>query len=236
MSYYLLDKSFNDNKEISLKKTYVIKQKAILPKKQIRIAIIDTGLNLINESDINLCSDYKRIDFTTDQDNVDRLGHGTNISYIIADRLKGLDYCITVIKAFSKSREDASVIIYSLSMAYNFITDNNYDIVNLSFGGPDKIPFEEESILTLLEKNVKIFAAAGNEHMELTDNNCNYFPACYSKQIHTIGNITSKSSNYGEYVREWEDGTAIYGGGYKMTGTSQATAIATSKYVRKLLK
>lgn len=209
---------------------------SIVNNKQIRIAIVDTGLNLINNSDVVLCNDHSKIDFTSNADNIDYLGHGTNIAYIIADRLKGLNYCITAIKVFSSAKEDSNNFINSISNAYNFIIENKYDVVNLSYGGYDKISQEEKGIISLIDSNVVIFAAAGNEHNLLTFDNCLYYPACYSSKIHTIGNIDNKNSNYGEYVREWEDGNRVYGGGYTMSGTSQATAIATAKYVRRLLK
>jgi subtilisin family serine protease len=77
---------------------------------------------------------------------------------------------------------------------------------------------------------------------------CDYFPACYDDRIVVVGNLQDNidevkrapSSNYGSYIKRWEIGTEVLstlpGGKFgRMTGTSQATAVATGKLVREAL-
>lgn len=75
------------------------------------------------------------------------------------------------------------------------------------------------------------------------DKKCQYFPACYdfdSKNFHVVGSTTgyknsyggiTSYSNYGKKVTSWEDGTNK--GFPPLSGTSQATAIHTGKWVKE---
>ena len=95
---------------------------------------------------------------------------------------------------------------------------------------------EKAAVKRFLDHSGKIIAAAGNEHasLELAENA--YFPALYDKRIIVVGNNTkdgvrSNSSNYGEPVTRWEVGEDVEAYGIVMTGTSQATAVATGKII-----
>lgn len=166
----------------------------------------------------------------------DLIGHGNNVSHIIANRLIGHNYCIYPIKVFYFGSTDVRVLIEALKIAYSI----SPDIVNISYGGQIFNSEEEHYILRLINHGVKVVAAAGNDHQNL-DNNCNYYPACYDKRIITVGNLFNKdtiypNSNYGEYVKKWNIGYNINAGGKVMTGTSQAAAVETSKQALEMMK
>lgn len=210
------------------------KLKAYDETKPVRIAVLDTGLN--KNVPFNSCDGLPdTIDFTK-TDTKDNYMHGTNISYIIANKLKDTNYCITMFKIFNKKDDTPDELNVRIVSALLMVGSLKFDIVNLSWGGPSPDKIEEAAIHVLIDDKIKIFAAAGNDGQKLEKSKCNYYPACYDDRIVTVGNIGNKDSNYGPYVKQWENGNNINAGGVVFSGTSQATAIATSKYVLKLLK
>ena len=169
----------------------------------------------------------------------DNLGHGTNISYIIADRLKDIDYCIIVIKVFDIKNQEVFGLTPSKVAFLYLLTMGNIDIINFSAGGRGDDHAEKILVSALIASNIKFISAAGNDFVNL-DKDCYYYPACYNGVI-SVGNLMDNgkpawSSNYGKRVTFWEWGTQVCGGGVCMTGTSQATAIHTAKEARELAK
>jgi subtilisin family serine protease len=199
----------------------------------VRIVVIDTGYD-IEHNQLKLCN--KGIDLTHTS-MMDTVGHGNNIAHIIANALINDNYCILPIKVFDgEETSPLSVILSALTIAYRF----KPDIINMSYGGFGFNTMEWLYIEALLDNNVKIVAAAGNDNVDL-DKDCNYYPACYDNRIITVGNLKdsktiTKSSNYGNYVKKWNIGYKIYAGGIVLTGTSQAAAIETGKQVKEMLK
>lgn len=195
--------------------------------------MIDTGYNT-SYNELKLCN--KGIDLTSTSMN-DTKGHGNNISHIIANRLKNYDYCIFPIKAFvSLSSSDVKILTASLKIAYRY----KPDIINMSYTGQGFDEEEYKIITKLLKNNIKLVVAAGNDHINL-DTNCIYYPACYDPRIIVVGNLNNNdkptnTSNYGIYVKKWNQGMNIEAGGYKMSGTSQATAIETANQALEMLK
>ena len=201
--------------------------------RQIRIAIVDTGIN-INDPELVFCKGLSK-DFT-DTGLEDTNGHGTNISFIIHNYLQGKNYCIIMVKVVNgvKGADKLQYMIDGLT----YLVDLKPDIVNISLIGFGTYPDEYNAIRTLLDNKTVIVAAAGNNGMNL-DEDCNVYPACYSNRIITVGNLAyvglrNSTSNYGKYVKRWELGTNITAGGYTKSGTSQATALVTAKIARSL--
>lgn len=196
----------------------------------IRIAVIDTGFNMLLDN-VKICS-WGNIDLTGKGfDSVD--GHGNNITSIITQDLKDVDYCIHIIKFY---HDDNS--IFTLDKALNYAYSIHPDIVNISAGGPGKIKGELSAVQGLLNNHTIIVAAAGNDNQNL-DENCYYYPACYDNRILTVGstdnnNKKSSFSNYGKYVKIWEQGEKVSAGGSTFSGTSQATARITGLIVKEI--
>lgn len=201
--------------------------------KQIRIAVVDSGYNLKNFT-FKLCNNNPGYDFTNTGMH-DFLGHGQNISHIIGDNLKDIDYCLIPIKVFSFPKINN---IANVNKALNFLKTLDVDIVNMSFEGEGADRDELNAINSLLKKGIFLVAAAGNGNKNL-DESCDSYPVCYSKQIIGVGNwekegIKEETSNFGNFVRFWEIGTHIKAGGLSRIGTSQACAEFSAKLARQL--
>lgn len=219
----------------------IIKEK-IYSKKQIRIAVIDTGYTSSVNSKVKLCQTGHR-DFTG-TGLQDRNGHGTHIANTIADNIdKNVDYCIVVLKWLNKqsTTNDGEAILSSLK---SILDSNSIDVVNFSASGTWHSSEEREYLRIILNKDIKFFVAAGNDNLNL-DKHCIIFPACYKlTKLNVVGNLSgngiiSADSNYGKIVTNWENGVNIiadagYFGYVALSGTSQSTAIATAKMVNKL--
>lgn len=199
---------------------------ALAQAKPVKIVVIDTGINF-KTTNIHMC-DSGNADFTG-HGFKDINGHGSNVSSIIENNAIGTNYCQVIVKYYhdGTSFEFVDALKYSIKL--------KPDIINISSGGPSANEIEKKLIIQALNKGITVVAAAGNNGMNL-DKKCDYFPACYDKRIHVVGNLLSNgkrnpNSDYGKFV-EWEIGTNIDAGGYILTGSSQAAAVKSGKLVR----
>jgi thermitase len=225
--------------------TYPSYSSCKLPKKIIKIAVVDTGYNAGPDSKVKLCRTGHK-DFTgTGLDDHHKYYHGTEIANTIADRInKNVNYCIVILKWYD-DRVPESLRNSTNEDIFNYAATLGVDVVNYSAGGEPSSEPEKQSIERLLKRKIKVLVAAGNEAQNL-DIKCNYFPACYRLPgLIVVGNINSegyvvKSSNYGKAVTHWEMGVdiAAYNGKEMRlsTGTSQSTAIRTAKEVNRMRK
>lgn len=206
--------------------------------KQIKVAIVDTGINIQDVSNLKLCKNGL-IDLTGTNIS-DTLHHGSNIAGIIANRLEKIDYCAYVIKVYGGKLAEYEFLfrvpLYHL-IAFMLTYDLDVDVINYSSGG---VYSETEEVLIkgLLNKGVIIDVAAGNRSQDL-DLFCNYWPACI-KGITTVGDLNKDHtpnvySNYGRNtVKVWEIGEDVCAGGLCLSGTSMATAVHTAKVIKQL--
>jgi|SRR5581483_5947526 len=218
----------------------------------ITVAVIDTGFGFQNLGhQANLCK-YGHKDFSADKKfskdygtadpiPVDLNSHGTNIVGVI-DQYAGpkKNYCIVVLKYFSE-KHTGQQNLNSFTRAVKYATNIKAKFINYSGGGPNFDLEEYNAIEKFLNQGGKFIAAAGNEHSDLVKNH--YYPAVYDPRIVVVGNrkkakckltndqCRSATSNYGIGVTRWEVGEDVTAYGITMTGTSQATAIATGKIV-----
>jgi subtilisin family serine protease len=202
-------------------------------QRTIQIAILDTGID-IHDTDLVFCKGLSK-DFTGEGIE-DKHGHGTNIAYIIRHFAKDRPYCIIVVKVLNGERSQNR--LKDLIRGMNYVADLNPDIVNVSLTGQGAIPSEMMAVRRILNGKTIFVAAAGNDNQDL-DKECNIFPACYSDQIISVGNLgrngeKNPSSNYGNYIKRWEMGSGILAGGIRLSGTSQAAAISSGKLAREM--
>jgi hypothetical protein len=220
---------------------------SVAQAKPIIVAVLDTGLKY-NElsAKAHLCQ-YGHKDFTQEQnyesqfntkDPVPRdiLEHGTNVAGIIDTYASktGKEFCIVILKIFTyRNRENS--IQYSVA-AIKYARQIHANIINYSAGGGQANKDEREEVSRFIKSGGKFVAAAGNEKNDLL--RIPYYPACY-KNVIIVGNMGKNlfpvaSSNYGSLVKRWEYGEMVKGFGIELTGTSQATAVATGKIVGEL--
>lgn len=212
--------------------------------KLLKIAVLDSGFTRSELSkDLPLCKTGHK-DFTTTGLG-DNHGHGTHITNIIYNRIRGLQYCFIIIKWYDPNTPHY-FIQNSSYRAFEYLNSIDVDVINYSGGGIGSDIREKKEIWKLLRKSVKVFVAAGNESDDL-DKKCNYYPACYHLHgLRVVGNLDTngtrwKSSNYGKVVTDWRIGVDIaadMGKGYEryLSGTSQACAIATAKEINRMVK
>lgn len=200
-----------------------------------KVAIIDTGLPV--KTKLPFCpSDHA--DFTG-TDIYDENGHATNIAALITREATGVDFCIISVKYFHPSKTAGSNLL-SMRQSIDYAIDMNVDVINISGGGEDYSREEALIIQKALNKGIKIIAAAGNGSQDFSKNGCKYYPACYDDRIMAVGCMKKDftpcdQSNFGGKIKIVAIGQNQKGSeGVLMTGTSQATAIATGIYLKAL--
>lgn len=182
------------------------------------------------------------VDFTKPNHKVrelprDNLGHGTNIVHIIANtigKVPNKSYCIVVIKYFDMQISGSKETLNNSIKALRWAKTLKASIVNLSYEGNLYSKIEEKSIQDLLDSGAKIIAAAGNRGTYPG------YPASADSRVIVVGNLQKNglrhpTSNYGPSVDRWEVGTNMCAGNICMTGTSQATAVATGKIIKQMI-
>lgn len=235
--------------------TFLSCQKSVAQcrKPPIRIAVIDTGFGFNDQGhDAKLCR-YGHKDFSIDRQfsgsyatkvplPLDVHGHGTNIVGIIESYLKPahINYCIVVIKYYSESQTGKQNLTAEID-AFKYAANLKVDYINYSGGGPEQSKPEKAAVTRFLKNGGKLIAAAGNGNefgvgVDIDTPGNEYYPAKYDNRIIVVGNtcqdgVRCNSSNYGKSVTRWEVGEKVSAYGITMTGTSQATAVATGKIV-----
>jgi subtilisin family serine protease len=218
------------------------------PKKNIVVAVIDTGVdpnhpfirdNIIREKNTNGEESFGR-DFSKNAGNkfkpVDTHGHGTHIAGLIKSIYPKSQ--LLILKYYNPEATGKENLISALK-ALEFAVSKNVDIINYSGGGPEASNYELELLKQAKKKGIMVVAAAGNDQTNLDLPGRKYYPASYG--LSNILNVTTydsdlkvhESSNYGkELVDVAAPGDRIKGplpngrAGY-LTGTSQATALVS---------
>ncbi len=203
--------------------------------KPIKVAIIDTGEPNIR---VKPC-DTGHTDFTG-LGIKDTHGHGTNIANLIDQNAGDAEYCQIYLKYYD-ARSERDNLSNSIK-AWERAIQLNADVVIYAGGGTSYSGYEEEVVKRALSKGIFIFTAAGNEGSNL-EANCNYYPACIDWRIVKVGCKDSQGklcprSNYAKHLENfiYADGYERSAGGYTLTGTSQATAVVTGKFLKHLYK
>lgn len=181
----------------------------------------------------------------------DEMGHGTHISGLIAahatssERFHGLapNARIMVLK-YLDPRDPPIDSIRSTVEAINYAVKMHAEIINYSAGGTQPSPEERAAIQNAEKHGILFVAAAGNEHSN--SDHSGYYPADYG--LSNILSVTAvdraarilPTSNYGARTVDLavvgkDIPSTLPGGGYgHMTGTSQATALASAAAARLL--
>jgi Subtilase family len=196
---------------------------------QIKVAVIDTGLDYRIANDIPLCQSGHTWDLKDSWEPK----HGTHVSGLINQYTGKTRYCQIILQVFDKSNKKQSV--KNIQNALKKAIKLKVDVINLSLGGGESIPEEKQLILTALNNKIKVVVASGNERMIINKKNCKWFPACYDKRIIVVSG-TNDTANKGDIVDFTEESIDLTVYGITMTGTSQAAAIRTGKIIKELGK
>lgn len=211
--------------------------------KQLRIAIVDTGLDLNDPRFTDhLCENGHR-NFVNNESMDDKVGHGTFVAGLIEKYAGNSNYCILVYKFYQDSA-DGNVNLSRESAALRAAIDNGANIINFSGGGP--IFNEPEAVIIRDNPQITFVVAAGNEGKNLDIHGNEFYPASlFYKNIEVVGSVTkngdrASTSNYSSKINNKEVGqnaiSYIPNGIGLMSGTSMATAIFSGKLVAKKSK
>lgn len=199
--------------------------------KTLKVAVIDTGIEAEYLNNANLClSGHKSF---VDDTITDYMGHGTNVVGLINTHAKGADYCLIVIKFANRRLATSNATNFIKALEY--IKELKPDIVNISVSGPEPITKEKHIIKQLLDRNIKIVVAAGNEERNLNIS-CKSYPACYDERLWVISAFDISEANTGAIVDAYLTGKEQTAYNITLSGSSQAAAIFTGKLVNTMSK
>jgi subtilisin family serine protease len=198
----------------------------------IRVAVVDTGLDLDDPRFTNVLCEHGHQDFTgTGIKDTD--GHGTHVAGIIKQYAQNANYCLMILKFWTPGNKPEH-----MTAALEWAIAVKADIVNISAGGVNGNA-KEERLLYGAPRTLFV-AAAGNAGLDIGQHP--FYPAAYPfPHVVAVGALTRKGerarfSNYGERVKTWELGELV--GSYlprgrvgQMSGTSMAAAVHTGKIV-----
>lgn len=220
-------------------------KRMICKNKPTVVAVIDTGFTYSdNTIDPHLCR-FGHKDFThgetairpelKDPVPLDSHGHGTNVVGVIKEYAKNSNYCVVIIKYTEPTAPSEDNLTNSID-AFLYATNIGAKYINYSGGGSYPSPGERFAVERFLDRGGRLIAAAGNERSDIKLHP--YYPAMYDPRIVSVGSMdrdgfVAAYSNYGEEITRWEYGTDVTGFGLRMSGTSQATAIATGKIINE---
>lgn len=210
----------------------------------IKVAIIDVGFDSKRAPEVPLCkSGHAYVQNTVKtmntppQDSKYSDFHGTNVASIIAQSVGSAykkEYCVIIIKY-----DEANASGKTSAMAIRHAISQGVDFINYSGGGYIKDADEDLAVKEAFGAGITFVAAAGNRGLEL-GKSASYYPAMSHSYVTVVGSTKSgerrTDSNYGDIVDVWEEGTNVYGGGVSLSGTSQATAKVTGKFLRIMIQ
>lgn len=215
---------------------------------QIKVAVIDTGINVASVPEAPLCkTGHAHVDtvvrITKDppKDSGDGNNHGTNIASIISQNVGSAykkEYCLVIIRYNLDADGKTS------AMAIRHAISEGVDFINYSGGGVERYQDEDSAVSDAISRGIVFVAAAGNNYKKLSNelgkDNTTYYPAMSHPEVTVVGATRDGkrmvSSNYGDIVDIWEEGYLVSGGGTMSSGTSQAAAKATGKLLRVMIQ
>lgn len=213
-------------------------------KKPLKIAILDTGLDLNDPRFSEHICDGGHWNFVMENLNLtDEYDHGTHVAGLIQQHAGKGNYCFLIYKYYSDANP-GSLNLKNTIKAIKAAVKNGANIINYSGGGPE---FSEDEYLAIKNNpKVTFIVAAGNEHHDI-DTLKDYYPACYKLPNEIIvgsndkfGNRAPTSNSGSHTINAWEIGDMVQstlpnGKMGWMGGTSQATAVHTGKVVANRL-
>ena len=222
----------------------------------------DNNLCAFGHKDFSIDGEYSDDFGTSDPVPLDINGHGTNVAGLIQKYAGNADYCIVIVKFWSNKNNSPNGT--ATIDAIKYATRIRADIINYSGGGIVKSQDEIAVVKKFLNNGGMIVTAAGNEMADMDIEKNHYYPAMDDSRIIVVGNAVptteediedskdlnkdkktvyvdnkdlafpAKTSNYGYRVNRWEYGNSAESYGIKLSGTSQAAAIATGKIINNL--
>ncbi|MEN8905600.1 MAG: S8 family peptidase, partial [Clostridiales bacterium] len=212
--------------------------------KEVKVAVIDTGMNLNHEDLKGKISDdgYDYFDNDSNPENTDGTIHATHVAGIIAansDNKIGISGLagkapvkimpIRVLGYNNQSDEEyLSSIDFIIAKGIYHAADNNADIINMSLHSPALSNVLKDAVEYALDKGVIVIAAAGNNNNDTKLVQPCSIPGVISVSATDYQNEPAEFTNYGNEVDLAAPGVSILstisGNEYKyLDGTSMAS-------------
>lgn len=204
----------------------------------IKIGIIDTGIDADHIDLKNRIRDYVNFSGGNPNDIEDQNGHGTHVSGIVCAEKNGVGVIGVAPKAdlyIAKAFDASGKTTYpSIEKSLNWMISKKVDIINMSFSSDMSSKEYKNLIGKTNASGISMICAAGNDGMQ-GDNTIGY-PANFKETIAvTAVDINRKIADFSSYGGEAEIAAAgknIYStylnNGYAtLSGTSMATPIIT---------
>ena len=211
----------------------------IVSKKNVTVAVIDSGINYNHEDLQGMIADGGYNFYNNNTNVLDDNGHGTAIAGVInassnnSKGIVGLGYN-RAIKILPLKTADSNGWIYLSDMlsAIEYAIEKKVDVINLSMGSTQYSDIENEEIQKAINNGIVVVASAGN------DANSSYeYPASYDNVI-SVGatdqnNNKTSFSNYNNKVSLSAPGENILStnlaGGYSYhSGTSFSAPVVSA--------
>ncbi|MED2970806.1 S8 family serine peptidase [Fictibacillus sp. B-59209] len=172
--------------------------KAAKKHSKVTVAVLDSGVNY-RHPDLKGQTLKGYDTYEKDADPMDRLGHGTKVSGVIAAKSNNLTG-VAGINPYAKILpirigNTTGATLFDFLDGLKYAISQKPDIINISMGSTNYSQFVYEMILTAYSKGILVIAASGNEHMKVS------YPAAYPEVL-AFGSTNEKDrvsdfSNYG---------------------------------------
>jgi major intracellular serine protease len=212
------------------------------PKGQVRVAVIDTGIDHQHPELAAYIEKESAWDFVSGTAGADDAhGHGTHIAGLIVREAKVQNLKLIPLRYYAEGLSGGDALRFSVRAFYRAIA-LKVDVINYSGGGARPSREELEALRAANAAGILVVAASGNEGSDADQ--APFYPASYG--LPNLISVTATNaarellptSNWGrasvQLATAGEDLLSTLPGGRegKMTGTSQATARATAAAVR----
>ncbi|MCE3009984.1 MAG: S8 family serine peptidase [Proteobacteria bacterium] len=205
--------------------------------KNLRVAIIDTGIDRQNFPSVRAESCSPKLESTDDLH-----GHGTHIGGLIYKNNSRIEY---ISLKYYDEKATGEENLKNLLRCFQRSLELDVDVINFSGGGPIPSSAERAMMEKIFQKRILFVAAAGNESRSI--DRWGFYPASYGfTNILSVASVNAdfhllRSSNYGvnhvNIAALGENILSTLPNGQKglMTGTSQATALVTRLALEMIL-
>jgi thermitase len=166
-----------------------------LGQRKIRVAVIDTGVDMFHRDLLcNLEDGYNAI--KPGDSPQDTHGHGTHVAGTVGACTNngiGVAGVAQVSIVPIKASANGSFLNSDIIRGINWAVQEGVDVINMSFGGPGNSTFLRDALKAASDRGILLVAAAGNENAN--NDTVSSYPANYA--LATMISVASSDSNDG---------------------------------------
>lgn len=197
-----------------------------------KLVIFETGVNVTSEIAPFFCTNGHKNFLPRSSWNEDKIGHGTSITKVLAQKMNPEKSCIVVYKTADQNVE-SNKKAEAYATALMNLASQDFDILLLALEDVSYFYKEIEWFNTLLSKpNVQIVVAAGNGGVQLLEKNkCMVFPACLKPKLLNSDRFHIVGSTDGDF----NDGPLVSAKRSSRHGQESGTSFSAARYASELM-